>query len=181
MDCVQLAEEICRKIGVKVGLRFSTISVNSKEKITKDQMVGAIHIEINKRNYIGNKEKVSCVYESKQIQGFPLGIKMQLCPQAQDATDPAPSTEFDEVWICLAAFLANIQRTNTRYVGVLDYLDPLLILHTIRSIVLSWIFDRPKIRKKVFISVDKHFRGNGVCFQYTNTYINKTKLGLRVS
>ena len=54
-------------------------------------MVGAIHIEIDERNYASNKEKLSRVYESKQTEGFPLGIKMQLCPQVQDATDPATS------------------------------------------------------------------------------------------
>ena len=172
MDREQLAEEIRRQIGVKVGLRFRTISVNSKQKLSKDQMVGAIHIEIDERNYATNKAKLSQVYESKQTQGFPLGIKMRLCPQVQDATDPATSTKFDRVRIRQAAFLANVQKTNTRDVGVLDYPDPLLFLHTIRSMVMD-IRSTQDPEKKVFISVDKQFRGEGVCFQYTNTYIDE--------
>ena len=165
MDREQLAEEIRRKIGVKVGLRFRTISVNSKQKLTKEQMVGAIHIEIDERNYASNKAKLLQVYDSKQSQGFPLGIKMRLCPQVQDATDPTTSTKFDRVRIRQAAFLANVQKTNTRDVGVLDYPDPLLFLHTIRSMVMD-IRSNQDPEKKVFISVDKHFRGEGVCFQY---------------
>ena len=172
MDREQLAEEIRRKIGVKVGMRFRTISVNSKQKLSKDQMVGAIHIEIDERNYASNKEKISRVYESKQTQGFPLGIKMRLCPQVQDATDPTTSSKFDRVRIRQGAFLANVQKTNTRDVGVLDYPDPLLFFHTIRSMVMD-IRSTQDPEKKVFISVDKQFRGEGVCFQYSNTYIDE--------
>jgi hypothetical protein len=172
MDREQLAKEIRRKIGVKVGLHFRTISVNSKQKLTKEQMVGAIHIEIDERNYASNKAKLSQVYESKQTQGFPLGIKMRLCPQIQDATDPTTSTKFDRVRIWQAAFLANVQKTNTRDVGVLDCPDPLLFLHTIRSMVMD-IRSNQDLEKKMFIAVDKQFRGEGVCFQYTNTYVDE--------
>jgi hypothetical protein len=75
MDREQHAKEIRRKLGVKVGFCFCTISVNLKQKLSKDQMVGAIHIKINERNYASNTEKVARVYKSKQTQGFPLGIK----------------------------------------------------------------------------------------------------------
>ena len=92
MDREQLAKEIQRKFGVKVGLRFRTISVTSKQKLSKDQMVGAIHFEIDERNHVSNREKISRLYKSKQTKGLPLGIKMRLCPQVQDATDPATST-----------------------------------------------------------------------------------------
>jgi hypothetical protein len=72
MDRVQLAEEICRKIGVKVGLRYQTISVNSKQKLSKDQMVAAIHIEINERNHASNKEKIARLYDFWQMPNAQL-------------------------------------------------------------------------------------------------------------
>jgi hypothetical protein len=172
MDKEQLAEEIRRKIGVKVGLRYRTISVNSKQKLSKDQMVPAIHIEIDERNYATNKLKIAQLYESKRTEGFPLGIKMRLCPQVQDATDPTTSTKFDRVRIRQAAFLANIQRTNTWEVGVLDFPDPALNGHSIRSLVMG-IRSSKDPDRKVFISVDKHYRGDGICFQYTNKQIDE--------
>jgi hypothetical protein len=155
-----------------VGLRFRTISVNSKEKLLKEQMIGAIHIEIDDRNHISNREKITRIYESKRTQGFPLGIKMRLYPQVQDATDPATSSKFDSLRIRQAAFLANVQRTFTQDVGVLDYPDPLMFMNTIRSMVMD-IRSTQDPEKKVFISVDKFYLGNGVCFQYTNNYVEE--------
>jgi hypothetical protein len=76
---------------------------------------------------------------------------MRLCPQVQDAMDPTTSTKFDRVRIRQAAFLANVQKTNTRDVRGVDYPDPLLFLHTIRSMVMD-IRSNQDPEKKVFIS-----------------------------
>ena len=55
MDRELLAAEIFKATKVQVGLRFRTILVNSKESLSKDQMVGAIHVEIDEDNYFGDK------------------------------------------------------------------------------------------------------------------------------
>ena len=55
MDRELLALEIFQATKVQVGLRFQTISVNSKELLSKDQMVGAIHVEIVEANCFGDE------------------------------------------------------------------------------------------------------------------------------
>ena len=178
MDKDQLADEIRRTIGVKVGLRFRTISVNSKQKLSKDQMVPAIHIEIDERHYARDKDKISQLYESKKTDGFPLGIKMRLCPQVQDATDPATATKFDRVRIRQAAFLANVIKTRSFDIGVLDFQDPLLNGRTLRSMVMN-IRSTQDPEKHVFISVDKDFRGSGVCYSYSNHFAGEAPAWIR--
>jgi hypothetical protein len=137
MDREQLADDIPRTTGTKVGLRFPTIWVNSKQKLLKEQMVPAIHIEIDKRNYAMDRTKIAQLYESKKTEGFPLGIKMKLCPQVQDAMDPATSTKFDRVRIRHASFLANVTKTQNYDIGVLDFADPLLNGSTLQKMIMN--------------------------------------------
>ena len=80
---------------MQVGLRFRTISVNSKESLSKDQMVGAIHVEIDEENYFGDKARVEDLYKVDRWSGFLLDIKLRLCPQIQDASDPTTITKFE--------------------------------------------------------------------------------------
>jgi hypothetical protein len=101
-----------------------------------------------------------------------LGIKMRLCPQVQDATDPATSTKFDRVRIRQASFLANVTKTQNYDIGVLDFADPLLNGNTLRSMIMN-IRSIKDPEKKVFISVDKQFCGIGVSFQYTSHYVTE--------
>ena len=169
MDKEKLADEIRRTSGVKVGLRVRTISVKSKQLLSKEQMVPAIHIEIDERHYARDKDKISKMYESKKIDGFPLGIKMRLCPQIQDATDPASYKKFDRVRIRQAVFLANVIKTRSWDIGVLDFQDPLLNGRTLRSMIMD-IRSTQDPEKHVFISVDKQLQGVGVCYSYTSHF-----------
>ena len=100
-------------------------------------MVPAIHIKIDEQHYARDKDKILQLYESKKTDGFPLGIKMRLCPQVQDTTDPATATKFDRVRIRQAAFLANVIKTRSFDIGVLDFQDPLLNGQTLRSMVMN--------------------------------------------
>ena len=87
MDRELLTAEIHKATGVTVGLRFRTISVNTKESLSKDQQVGAIHVEIDETNYFGDKARVEDLYCANREDNFPLDIKLRLCPPIQDAND----------------------------------------------------------------------------------------------
>ena len=63
MDRELLAAESFKATKVQVGLRFRTILVNSKESLSKDEMVGAIHVEIDEENYFGDKARVEDLYK----------------------------------------------------------------------------------------------------------------------
>ncbi len=51
-------------------------------------------------------------------------LKLRLCPQLQDATDPSLITKLERLRIRQAAFLANVQTTISGDIGVLDFVDP---------------------------------------------------------
>jgi len=176
MDRELLASEIFKATNVQVGLRFRTISVNSKESLSKDQMVGAIHVEIDEENYFGAKARVEDLYKADRESGFPLDIKLRLCPQIQDASDPTTITKFERLRIRQAAFLENVQKTQTGDIAVLDFADEKLGMQTLRQLIMN-IRDADGVR--VFISVDRHFLGRGFVFQYTSKFANVAPARIR--
>ena len=175
MDRDLLAAEILKTTGVSVGLRFKTISVNSREQLRKEQMVGAIHIEIEDKNYYGNKMRVEDLYRAT-CDEFPLGIKLRLCPQIQDATDPSSMTKLERLRLRQAAFLANVQTTVSTDIGVLDFVDPKMANWTLRELIMS-IRDDEGVN--VFVSVDRHFLGRGFVFQFTSRYSARAQMMIR--
>ena len=80
MDKEMLASEILKATGVKVGLGYRTISVSSKETLRKEQVVKAIHIEIDDRNYFGDNVRVEDLYRATSEE-FPLEIKLRYAPR----------------------------------------------------------------------------------------------------
>ena len=175
MDRDLLAAEILRITGVTVGLRFRTISVNSREQLRKEQMVGAIHIEIDDKNYYGDKVRVEDLYRATQ-EDFPLCIKLRLCPQIQDATDPSSIIKLERLRLRQAAFLANVQTTISTDIGVLDFEDPLMENWTLRELIMS-IRDDDGV--SVFVSVDRHYLGRGFVFQFTSRSAARAQMMIR--
>ena len=176
MDRELLAEKILKATGVKVGLRFRTISVNSKQSLSKDQMVAAIHVEIDEKNFYADKGRIEDLYNANQEVDFPLDIKLRLCPQVQDASDPMSMVKFERLRIRQAAFLANIEKTMSGNIGVLDFEDPLLGKTSLRKLIMA-IRDDDGVR--VFVSVDRHFLGRGFVFQYTSKFANTAPAWIR--
>ena len=95
MDRDLLAESIQNKVGVHISLRFRAILVNTWQTLTADQLVRAIHVEIDctSPTFLTDKQKIEDLYDSERMEGFPLDIKLRLCPQYQDATDPSSQTK----------------------------------------------------------------------------------------
>ena len=149
----------------KVGFRLTKPGLQSQMRLlSKDQMVGAIHVEIDEENYFGAKARVEDLYKADRESGFPLDIKLRLCPQIQDASDPTTITKFERLRIRQAAFLENIQKTQTGDIAVLDFVDEKLGMKTLRQLIMN-IRDEDGVW--LFISVDRHFLGRGFVFQYT--------------
>ena len=167
MDREILAAEIFKATGVTVGLRFRTISVNSKESLSKDQLVGAIHVEIDERNYFGDKARIEDLYKADREANFPLDIKVRLCPQVQDASDPSSTVKFERLRIRQAAFLANVYKTLSGDIGVLDFVDEKLEGKSLRNLIMNI---RDEEGTRIFVSVDRHFLGRGFVFQYTSKF-----------
>ena len=91
-----------------------------------------------------------------QESGFPLDIKLRLCPQIQDASDPMTITKFETLRIRQAAFLENIQKTQTGDIAVLDFVDEKLGMKTLKQLIMN-IRDEDGVW--LFIPEDRHFLG----------------------
>ena len=176
MDRELLTAEIRKWTGVTVGLRFRTISVAARTQLSKDQLVKAIHVEIDETNYFGDKARVEDLYRADKEDQFPLDIKLRLCPQIQDATDPTSTVKLERLRIRQAAFLANVQKTISGDIGVLDYEDGKLENWTLRNLLMN-IRDEDGVR--VFVSVDRYFTGRGFVFQYTSKFANTAPAWIR--
>ena len=173
MDREVLAEEIRQLTGVEVGLRFRTISVKTRSALSKEQMVAAIHVEVDEQQLYEGRASVQDLYRATWVEGFPLDMKMRLCPPIQDLTDPASLAKLERLRLRQAAFLANVEKTINYELGSLDYVDPQLDNWTLRRMIMS-IQDNDGVR--VFVSVDKHFLGKGHVFQYTSKYSSLVRL-----
>ena len=176
MDRELLAQEIFRRTKVRVGLRFRAISVSARGQLRDEQLVRAIHVEIDDRNYYGDRARVEDLYQATREEGFPLGIKLRLCPQIQDAADPTSLTKLERLRLRQAAFLANVYSTVSRDIGVLDYEDSKMMNNSLRDLIMS-IQDDEGVN--VFISVDRQLSGSGVNFQYTSRYASAAQARIK--
>ena len=93
MDRELLVEEIRKVTVVKVGLRYRAIMVNTKMALSADQLVKAIHVEVSDENFQRDRAKIEDLYKSDHSEGFPLGIKLRLCPPIQETMDPKSLTK----------------------------------------------------------------------------------------
>ena len=168
-----LAQAIFKMSGVKVGLRWRAISVKTSIKLAESQLVKAMHVEVDKTFETRDKKRLAALYSSESEGPFPLGRKLHLVPQYQDVTTPASLAKLDRARIRQAAFLVNITRLANDDVGVLDFHDPAWN-GTLRDIIMKIPVSEDPSRS-LFVSVDKHFTGQGVMFRFTEPNLDEAK------
>ena len=86
--------------------------------------------------------------------------------------------KFDRVRLKQAAFLANAYSQASLDVGVLDFKDPRLGNVMLRQLIMD-IRSHEDSTKLVFISVDRHFQGRGVMFQFTSNFAKEAPAWIR--
>jgi hypothetical protein len=169
MDLQVLADKIFELVLVRTGLRWRPITVPGGENLPADRKVSAIHVEVDRATYIRDKAKIQDLYSATRTGEFPLGIKFRLVPQSLDIMDPRSAAKLDLARLRQASFLANVQRTGSDDIGGVDYEDE-RVEWTLRSLIMSI---KSVDGKNLFVSVDKHFRGSGVMFQFTSRYYDE--------
>ena len=168
-----LAEEIFKMCGVKAGIRFRTISVKSSVKLKASQLVKALHVEVDERFLDRDKKRLQALYSAESAGPFPLKRKFRLVPQIQALTSPNSLAKADRSRIRQAAFLANVTRVTNVDIGVLDFFD-FSLGGTLRDLIMS-ISKQDNPDKGLFVSVDKHFTGQGVMFCFTEDNHDEAK------
>ena len=98
-----------------------------------------------------------------------MDIKLRFCPQIQDGSDLTTFTKFEGLRIHQAAFLENVQKTQTGDIAVLDFVNEKLGMQMLRQLIMNI---RDADGNRVFISVDRHFLGRDFVFQYTSKFAN---------
>lgn len=77
---------------------------------------------------------------------------MRLCPQFQDATDPTSTVKFDRVRIKQAAFLANVYKTQSFDIGVINFNDSKLGDKSLRDLTMD-IRSTEDSERRIFVSL----------------------------
>jgi hypothetical protein len=177
IDLDMLTENIFKMSGARVGLRWRAISLGRKLKLKPEQLVWAVHVEVDSKFAQTDRRRVEDLYSSAKKEGFPLGVKGRLVPQFSDTTDPESAAFLDRLRLRQAVFLANMLNTSNDDIQVLDFPDHMLDGRTMRDLIMS-IKTKSNPTKSVFVSVDKHYSGNGVLFQFTtrNNYEARARI-----
>ena len=81
MDLALLAKDLYKTLKVNVGLWYKTIAVKQRTTLTPAQTIKAVHMEIDSKFEEMTKVTITLMYNSERTQGWPLGIKMRLCPE----------------------------------------------------------------------------------------------------
>ena len=169
MDVQVLAAEIKRKSGVSVGLRYKTIAVARGVSLEKDDMIQAIHIEIDAKQE-HRRADVENLYSAKRHAGFPLDTKMRLVSERSQLSSPISLARWDRARNHQNGFLHDIRTFDDPEISVLDYKDPELGNKTLRQVIMS-IRSVENPLKRLFVSVDRRFKGTGVRFSVRSQHV----------
>jgi hypothetical protein len=165
-----LAQRIFFMCSAKVGLHWRPISVGKGISLKKEQLVFAIHVEVDARFEQMDRHRMEDLYSTTLHGEFPLGIKLRLIPLYSEATIPSSAAELDRMRLCQAAFIENVRRDASDDILVLDFEDEHQLGGiTMRDLIMN-IKSANHPTENVFVSVDKHFRGHGVMYQYTSHF-----------
>ena len=164
MDADILAAEIKRKSGVKVGLRFKTIAVARGVALSKDEMIQALHIEIDVKDE-KRRTAVENLY-SKRASWYPLGMKMRLVLERNQLSVLDSLAKWDRMRNFHSILSKDTQWFDDEEIAVLDYKDSELGNKTLRQVIMAT--RSADGTKPLFITVARRFRGNGARFVVRN-------------
>ena len=153
IDTDMLAAAILKQLGVKVGLRFKTIAVQQGRQLLKDEMIMALHVDIDSRFETVDRLKIETMYDGHRTKGWPLGIKLQLVPERRDVSVPETYAKLDHTRARQEAFLANLRRFDDIDIAVLDFVDHGLGSKSLRQLIME-IPSTRNPNKQLFVSVD---------------------------
>ena len=171
MDVKVLAAEIKRKSGVTVGLRFKTIAVARGVSLGKDDMIQAIHVEIDTKDE-KRRTVVENLYSAKRKAGFPLGIKMRLVSERSQLSSTISLAKWDRARNHQNGFINDAISFDDAEISVLDYKDPGLGNKTLRQVIMA-IRSVEYPSKPLFVSVDRRFKGVGVRFMVRSKLVDE--------
>jgi hypothetical protein len=159
MDLASLTETLSEILGTPVGLRFRMISLGTAGKVPEDNIVKAIHVEVNRKHASSARRKLQEIYGTSQST-FPNGIRLRLVPTLNSPDlNKITRSKVERLRERQAGFTKNIKPLRTWEISQLDYHDS-----RIGASLRDLIMQIPAPTKKpmaLFHHVDVHWKGDG--------------------
>lgn len=160
-----LTQDILARTGIKVGIRWRTISRGKKGKTSEDARVFALHLEIDTEYEDEDRPIIQQLYSSSRKEDFPQGIKMRLVPEIFKLCNVHMKVKVERLRSRQAAFVEYKGSHTTWEIDNLDYKDAELEKRSLRDRLMDlYSFEYPEM--KLFHSVDPVWDGNGTVFTF---------------
>jgi hypothetical protein len=160
MDLVSLAEVISSWLGVPVGLRFRMISLGTAGKVPENNIVKAIHVEVDKKHAHAARRKLQDIYGTSQTV-FPNGIMMRLLPCLNSPDlNLKTRSKVERLRERQGRFAKNIVQIRTWDISQLDFHDR-FIDASLRDLIMQ--IPAPTLKKlTMFHHMDRHWKDDGI-------------------
>ena len=149
-------------LGFDVGIRWRTIQIDKAGPIPKEQLVKALHFEVNRANRRQAKQRLAQIY-ARDADSFPLGIKLRLVWPLSDLMNFATRTKVSALRLRQLQFCSNMRGMRTWELHTIDQPDDSTGL-TLRQRLTA--IKSHKDGFQLFHSVDPSHIGDAVQFTF---------------
>ena len=165
IDLKYLKEEIHSQTDIEVGLRYRVVRTGeySKMKVSADQLVRAVHIEVARHDLAKAEKHIRDAYAADS-QDFPGGIRMRLIPEYSNYLNPKSKAKIKHLAAKQLAWINNVRTARTWEIMSLD-LPSRENGKSIRQMIME--IPTPGKTTKMFHSMGEAYQGMGIILNFT--------------
>ena len=177
MEANVLAQAIEEFINIKIGLRWKQISMGSREKLSPDQQVKALHIEVASENRTIAQKALLSTYGRRNTGNYPNGIRLRFALPLHSAHNLNAKAKLERLRARQQVWLSTYEKGFSWEITQLDH--PVgRKLPTLRQSLLS-IMSKTNPAFPLFHSIDRsNYREAGVCFQFLPEFANEARMAI---
>ena len=168
MDTGALADEIADELGLNIGLRWKVIATGGKGKLSNDQKINALSVEVESgHRYMSQRKMLKYLGRTtgKEVREFPNGIRLRFVKPVSDAINPTERGKLEKLRARQKAFTASIKTCETRDIIQLDY-KPDEVPITLRQMIMD-IKSAEFKDTSLFHMVDLDWKQDAYIFQFS--------------
>ena len=175
MEADVLAQAIEDVINIKVGLRWKQIITGSREKLSVDQQVKALHIEVASENRLAAQKALLATYGRRNTGVYPNGVRLRFALPLHTAHNLNAKSKLERLRARQQVWSKTYEKGFSWEIAQLDHpvgkRKP-----TLRQSLLS-IMSKTKPALPLFHSIDRsNYRESGVCFQFLPEVANEARM-----
>ena len=175
METDVLAQAIEDVINIPIGLRWKQISMGNREKLSLDQQVKALHIEVASENRSIAQRALLATYGRRNTGAYPNGIRMRFALPLHTAHNLNAKAKLERLRARQQVWTKTYEKGFSWEITQLDY--PVgKKLPTLRQTLLS-IMAKTNPAFPLFHSIDRsNYKESGVCFQFLPEFANEARM-----